>query len=236
MKKAFFFVLVWVASMHVYAQEPASVTDDKPYMQTQKKFTFAVQPFQLIHNSLRYDFEIRLGNGPGWLQFGPAFYYSENNNQNWPTHYYEWKDNYYTEENFHLHEPYVELKGVGLDINYKHFLNARRSTYMAAGLSYTRFDIKYNGKLWEDYIEDGLMYHTFVEGFHTQRIDRFGFNHFIGYQIPTRSAFLFDMFGGYAIRFSSSDKNKPAFDATMFSYGYTGFALTIGIRIGFGVR
>ena len=231
MKKALFLLLAWVASMHVYAQDPASVTEDKPYMQTQKKFTFAIQPMQLFNSSLRYDFEFHLGKGPGWLQLGPAFYYVPDNNQN--NRYYEHYGNRF---GFQWSESYSEAKGMGIDVNYKHFLDTRRSFYMAAGLSYARFNIKFLGQVWEDYIEDGLKYSTYKDGQHAQQIDRWGVNHFIGFQIPAQSAFLFDVFGGYAIRFSSSDENKPAFDSYMFSYGYTGFVLTMGIRIGFGVR
>jgi hypothetical protein len=128
------------------------------------------------------------------------------------------------------------MKGVGLDINYKHFLDARRSFYIAAGLSYTRFYIKYWGRAWEDYIEDGLQYFTYKENYHNQQIERFGVNNFIGYQIPARSAFLFDVFGGYAVRYSVADENKPTFNSDMFSYGYSGVVLLIGIRIGFGVK
>ena len=236
MKKTLLLVLVWTVTMHVYAQEQSDVTENKRYLRTQKKATFAIQPLQVFSNSLRYDFEIRLGNGPGWLQFGPAFYFSQDNNSRNSNYYYEGNDYYYDWYNLRLREPFSKLKGAGLDINYKHFLDARRSFYMAAGLSYTRFEIKYSGRAWEDYTEDGLVYHTYVEGYHTQQIKRFGINNFIGYQIPAQNAFLFDVFGGYAIRFSSSDENKPAFDNYMFSYGYTGFVLIMGIRIGFGIR
>ena len=234
MKKALFLLSVWVVTIHVYAQDESGVTENKRYALTQKKFTFAIQPLQLLNSSLRYDFEFRLGNGPGWLQMGPAFYFvSDNNNAN-----YQYDAPYYHRNRVGLQwdESYSEAKGMGIDLNYKHFLDARRSFYMAAGLSYARFNIKYWGQVWEDYIEDGLKYHTFVDGRHTQQIDRFGVNHFIGFQIPSQSAFHFDVFGGYAVRFSSSDENKPAFDSYMFSYGYTGFVLTMGIRIGFGVR
>ena len=233
MKKAFFLIALCVVSFQVYAQDESGVTENKRYAQTQKKFTFAMQPMQLFNSSLRYDFEFRLGKGPGWLQLGPAFYYVPDNNAN-----YHYDRPYYYSNTFGLQrdEPYSEAKGMGIDLNYKHFLDVRRSFYMAVGLSYARFDIQYWGQVWEDYIEDGLKYHTFVDGRHTQQIDRFGVNHFVGYQIPARSAFLFDVFGGYAVRFSSSDENKPAFDSYMFSYGYTGFLLTMGIRIGFGVR
>ena len=231
------FLSLGVAIMQVHAQDTSGNTENKRYAMSQKKFTFGIQPLQAFNNGLRYDFEIRLGNGPGWLQFGPAFYYNVpstgSGNHNY---YYEGKNYHRDWLNLQWREPYSELKGVGLDINYKHFLDARRSLYIAAGLSYARFDIKYRTKAWKDYIEDGLAYLEYAEAYRFQQIDRFGVNNFIGYQIPARSAFLFDVFGGYAVRFSFSDEDKPAFDNDMFSYGYSGIVALIGFRIGFGIR
>ena len=236
MKKLCFLLLLCACVMQTYAQFATDNTENKRYAQTQKKITFAVQPLQLFNNGLRYDFEIRLGNGPGWLQFGPAFYFLPNNTNN-SAYYYEGNDYFYDRYNFSWREPYNKLKGIGLDINYKHFLDSRRSLYMAAGLSYTRFDIKYRSQDRNDYIKDDIMYYyESGKGYNTQKIDRFGINHFVGFQIPTRGAFLFDMFGGYAVRFSFAEEDKPLFNNAMFSYGYSGIVALIGFRIGFGIR
>jgi len=229
-------LLLWTVTLHVHPQGVSGNTENKRYAQTQKKFTFAVQPLQLFNNSLRYDFDIRLGNGPGWLQFGPAIYFSQDNNTNRPNYYYDGKDYFHNGFNWHWREPYSELKGFGLDLNYKHYLDARRSFYFAAGFSYARFDIKYWGRAWKDYLEDGLTYLEYTEEYRTQQINRFGVNNFVGYQIPVRGAFLFDVFGGYAVRFARSDDDKPSFNEDMFSYGYSGIVALIGFRIGFGIR
>ena len=235
-----------VTVMQVQAQESSQSptktqgasgnTENQRYTLTQKKVTFAVQPLQLINNGLRYDIEIRLGKGPGWLQIGPAFYFLKDNDGNYPNYYYEGKTFYRNWYSFHWREPYSELKGAGLDLNYKHFLDARRSFYIAAGLSYTRYNIKYWAKVWKDYVEDGLKYYEYGEDYNTQKINKFGINTFVGYQIPTRSAFLFDVFGGYAVRYSFADDDKPPFDNSIFSYGYSGIVALTGFRIGFGVR
>ena len=238
MNKVFFIFLFCATVIQINAQGTSVNTENKRYALTQKKVTFAVQPLQLFNNGLRYDFEVRLGNGPGWLQFGPAFYYNSPSKRNVNTNYYYEGNNYNYNDWYYIHwrEPYSELKGYGLDLNYKHFLDARRSFYIAIGLSYTRFDIKYLGRVWKDYKEDGLTYYEYREGNNTQQIERFGVNNFVGFQIPTRGAFLFDVFGGYAIRFSSSDEDKPSFDNDIFSYGYSGIVPLIGFRLGFGVR
>ena len=225
------FLAAWFAAFHLSAQ---NTSGDMPYSPSQKKYTFAVQPMQLFNWSLRLDFEMRLGDGPGWLQFGPAVYYSlEEENRDY---YYDgahYHDDWY---GIYFREPYSKMRGGGLDVNYKRFINPARSFYLAAGLSYTHFNIKYWGRTWTDYTEDGLDYHEYGLDYQTQHINRLGINTYFGYQIPTRRAFLFDMFVGLAYRHSLSDKNKPAFDDNMISYGRTGTVFTTGVRIGFGIR
>ena len=225
--------VVWFTAFHTFAQDTSG---DSPYSLTQKKYTFATQPMQLFNWGLRFDFEKRLGDGPGWLQFGPAVYYSLEEDYNSPYGYYDANRYYYDEEFGFFREPYSKMRGGGLDVNYKRFINPARSFYLAAGLSYTYFNIKYWGMAWTDYTEDGLEYHEYKPDYLTQHINRLGVNTYFGYQIPTRKAFLFDMFVGMAYRHSISNKNKQSFDNYMISYGYTGFVFLTGIRIGFGIR
>ncbi len=231
-------LVAYFAVSGVYAQKKSDDSFDQPYLLTQKKYTVAFQPLQLFSWSLRYDFEIRLGEGHGWLQFGPAVYYSLEEESNHPHYYYSGGDYYYTDywSYGNLREPYSKMRGGGLDVNYKRFVNPARSFYVAAGLSYTHFCIKYWGQYWSHYTENGLEYHEYGLDFQDQYINRIGVNTYFGYQIPTRGAFLFDMFIGLAYRHSISDKDKPAFDENMISYGYTGVAFTTGVRVGFGIR
>jgi hypothetical protein len=240
MRKFCFLVGVWLFVSHAQAQDLQGVNSPPPYLSTQKKYTFAIQPFQWFNSCLRFDFEMRLGDGPGWLQFGPTIYYADNKVNNL-THFYEGR-NYYWEIGYYPwhSEPLAKLKGGGLDVNYKRFLNPRRSFYMASGLSYTYFDINYYGVTgtWNDYIEDGLLYHEYTRkvGYHSQHINRVSINHYFGFQPPTRSAFLFDLFWGLSYRHCFMDKDKPSFDRSPFSYGYSGPAFMMGIRFGFGIK
>ena len=208
---------------------------DKPVTSTQKNFTIAIQPLQLFNWAWRLDFEARLGNSNGWLQFGPAIYSVDKSGGNENPSYYYYEDFYYYTNfwfDIGLREPFSKLNGYGLDINYKQFLNPSQFFYFAGGLSYTRINIKYFGRVFKDYIEDGLQYHESVSDFHTQTIKKFGVNAFLGIQIPNRSAFLCDMFWGLAYRHSFSDNKKYAFNNTMFSFGYSGVVLLMGVRLG----
>ena len=213
-------------AIHIHAQQ----TPGERYARSQKKYTFTFQPFQLFNSGLKFDFEVRLGDGPGWLQFSPAVYYATKDE-------YDHYDRYYNQNFcFACREPYSKLSGGGLDVNYKHFLNPRRTFYMAAGVTCTIFYLDYWGDAWNDYTEDGLSYHGYEYGLHTQHINRVGINYYLGYQIPTRRAFMYDMFWGLSYRHSYSDKNKLSFNDNMFSYGYSGVVFIAGVRIGIGLK
>ena len=229
--------VVFPIAMHVFGQETSSNPTKERYALTQKKYTFTVQPLQLFNSGLRFDVEMRLGDGPGWLQFGPAIYYEKRESY---TNYFFYGKRLYHGYGWYndiwggFREPFSELRGGGLDVNYKRYLNARRSFYFATGLSYTLFDIKYRGWNWNDYIEDGLEYHGYEFGYNNQYINRLGINTFWGFQVPTRRAFIFDMFWGLAYRHSFFDEDKPAFNEHMYSYGWSGPVFLFGLKFGFG--
>jgi len=239
MRRRLLLLAVLPVTIFVYGQNTSDDPLYKHYASTQKKYTFAMQPLQLLNWCWRSDFEMRLGNGPGWLQFGPAVYYKKNDDKkDEPRYYYEGDGYRYYDwgHNFDLRVPFSKLLGGGLDVNFKYFVNASRSFYHAAGLSYTHFKIDYWGLAWDNYIEDGLQYHAYALDYRTQHINRMGFNYFFGHQIPTRSAFLCDMFWGFAYRHSFSEKDKPSFNRTSLSYGHTGFVFLTGVRFGFGIK
>ena len=227
-----FLFAAWFIHSHIQAQ------DTPPrYLSTQKKYTFAVQPLQMFSWGRRFDFEVRLGNGPGWLQFGTTAYSITKGDD----HFYYEGGHYRNDAFLSLREPFCKLRGGGLDINYKHFIDPYRSLYYAAGLSYALFNIDYNGRLgkWNDYTEDGLLYHEFLnyqEMTHTQHINRMSINQYLGFQPPSRHAFLLDLFVGVSYRHAISDKDKPNFDKDTYSFGYTGFVFMTGVRLGFGIR
>jgi len=209
------------------------------YAATQKKYTVTIQPLQLLKNSLRFDLEKRIKNGPGWLQFGPAFYYIPPPDR--APHYAYIQGNYYYNDfipyrPLGMFEPCSGLLGGGLDLNYKCFIDPKRTIYFLGGLSFTHFNIRYWGWEWNDFTADGLQYHEYLADYYHQRINRTGINGLFGFQIPSRHAFLVDMFGGFSYRHSFSDKNKPSFDTDMFSHGFTGLVFVTGLRFGIGIK
>jgi hypothetical protein len=211
------------------------------YAATQKKFTIATHPLQLLlNNCLRLDFEMRIEDGPGWMRFSQTLYWMEKDLER-QSYHYDGKRYYLGSYDFSFREPFSRLRGSGIEVNYKRFLDPRRGLYVAAGLDYTYFDLLYYGGVgeWKSFTQDGLQYHeySYSMGNHTQNIHRISANHYVGWQIPARHAFLFDAFGGLSYRYSiPTDKNKPSFGNDIFSYGYTGWVVMIGIRLGVGIR
>ena len=238
MNKRYYLLLlaVWFFTSQTQAQDKAGRQSLPRYFSTQKKYTVAIQPFQWFNSGWRFDFETRLGDGPGWLQFGPTVYSASGNGNSYSYGY----DGYDYHSGFSFHESFSKLNGGGLDINYKRFINPERSLYFASGLSYSRFNIDYHGGYgeWKNYMEDGLQYHEYIysQGLHTQHINRTAINSYFGYQVPSRRMFLFDMFVGFSYRHANSEKDKPAFDRYAYSYGYTGLVFMTGLRFGIGIK
>ena len=233
MKKRLFMSFLLAMCFVVINANAQDTSDDSfnksPYLLKQKKFTVAVQPLQLFNWGLRNDFEIRLGRGPGLLQFGTTVYYA-------PAGKGKENSYYYDEYEGIFRESFSGLKGGGLDINYKIFVNHKRTVYFATGVAYARFNIKYLGWTWDHYIEDGLQYHAYVMDYTTQDINRWGVNAYFGHQPSFYKPFLFDIFWGLGWRRSFSDSAKPSFDNYILSYGYNGIVFLTGVRIGFGFR
>lgn len=207
----------------------------------QKKYTATLQPLQLLRNTLRLDFEMRIAHGLGWLQFGPALYYYPKETTNNPDYgyigkYYYGYHYYRNQEAIFPTEPCSGIFGGGLDVNYKWFFDPKRTLYLLGGNSFSRFNVRYWGWEWSDYIQDGLPYHEFVPRCLHQHINRLGINGLFGFMIPSRHAFLVDMFWGFSYRLSFSEKDKPPFGTYMSSPGYTGLVFVTGVRFGVGIK
>jgi len=237
MKKVIYFMILILCYLTITVQAQENKENDFP---KQKKYTFTFQPLHVFNNSFRVDFEMRLKNGPGWLQFG-ANYYRRNIDENidYPSHYYYLENDdylfYYYRFTF-IREPYSNLIGGGLDINYKRYFEPKRTLYIATGLSYNYFNFKYIERNWIVFKEEDLQFEKMDYCFDNQQINRLGINCLIGFQPQVYKPFVIDFFWGFSLRYSISDENKPLFDQTMFSYGYSGLALLTGFKIGFGIR
>ena len=226
------------------SQNEGSGAENNPYVpffSAQKKYTITFQPMQMFNNGVRFDFEMRLKDGPAWLQFGPTIYQINFYDDLDHPRYYYYHDKsefqYYMLkwDDVNLREPHSKMIGGGLDVNYKRFFDIESMFYAAVGLSYSHFNVKYIERVWNTFIEDGLQFKKEALDFRNQSINRFGINCFFGFQPQFPLPFVVDIFGGFTWRLSFSDSDKPSFDKYRISYGHTGSVILMGIRFGFGI-
>jgi hypothetical protein len=210
--------ILFVTSLSAQIQIPENVPEKLPH-QT-KRFTVATQPLYIFNNAIRLDFEMRIKNTPSWIQISPVGYLLPALNED-NTEYWTFSG-----------EELSSLRGGGLELNYKYFFNKKESFYVAAGGSYTHYNIGYSDYYMDKYIEDGLVYYMYKYGDMKQQINKWGLNTYIGYQIPTPT-FLFDMFVGLGYRYSHKNNDVGnQFDGSMISFGYTGAVFLTGVRFG----
>lgn len=194
-------------------------TDKLPH--PEKKYTVSLHPLYHLYNGVRIDFEKRIKNTPSWIQAGIAGHWLSAGN-----HDYNYGVMISGDE-------LNRLRGAGMELNYKRFINRAQSLYFAGGCSYSFYGIKYAGSFWSSYTENGLAYH--VKKYYRnidQRISKLGVSGYFGYQIPL-PVFLFDMFAGIGYRHSiRSNSAANRYNDNMLSLGYTGVVFITGVRLG----
>ena len=198
---------------------------------TEKRNTITFQPLQLFHyGGLRFDFEQRLGKNPTWLQLSLTGYpMLSKKDKDKNSLFYD--DTEYWNP---FGDDFSSMWGAAADLNCKYFFNQKQSLYFGAGLSYGYFNVKYEGSSWVNYEEDQLEYYEYYSGEQEQIIKRLGVNMLFGIQIPTQSAFIFDVYTGLSYRHGIYDKYKRAYDEGFFSPGRRGTVFLLGMRIGLG--
>ena len=199
-------------------------------IEEQKTITFAFQPLQLFNaGGLHIDIEKRLGNSPSWLQLGitgyPFFLGSFDEDSSYEGYLY-------TDRWYLWGHDFSYMGGINVNLNFKHFFNKAQSFYLAGGISYGYFNIKYWGNEWYSFQENGLEYHSIRYTKQQQEINKLGINTYFGYQIPNRSAFLFDMFVGLGYRYGIYNEDRCEFDESILAPGYRGVTFLTGVRIG----
>lgn len=180
-------------------------------------------PQYLIKNGIRIDYDTRIKEHH-WLQLSPQFYLRENSTYSSDDNGYEYSpgydDHYYEDEN-----DFNQLLGAGIHIYHRFYPTISfegHTAYVKYGLTWQYFNISYDEKLFNSYVER----HTNI---HKTGADiNFGvvtfINKFIG----------IDLYAGLGFRYShrSSDADNPRkFNDFFDNYGYTGNIVNLGLRI-----
>jgi hypothetical protein len=219
MKKILAGLFAIMAALPLTAQSLETVAE-KELPHLEKRFTIAAHPLYLHYNGLRLDVEKRIKNTPSWIQLGIA------------GHLMPESDDGYNYIFIPSGDEFNNLKGVGLELNYKRFVNRIETLYFAGGCSYSHYDVGYTDNFWNSYTEDGLTYMTRERGNIKQQINKLGISTYFGYQFP-KPVFLIDLFIGLGYRYSfrSNSMARP-FNDRMLSLGYRGFVFITGARLG----
>ncbi len=181
-------------------------------------------PHYLIMNGLGLNYERKIGDKQ-WLALAPQLYANEQSESN---SYDLGSDGFYT-----------SLLGVGLTVMHKYdFIHdLERSIYIAYGMEFNYFELKYPYEAWYTYEENGLEYYTYGIAEYKETIQRAGVDILIGYRWHPLSNFYTEIYTGGGIRKSFSETNQTTnpqkFDEYMNGYGYTGTVFLIGLKIGF---
>lgn len=206
----------------LFAQE-----NDSTAVRYLKKYTITGQPTSMLNGAFRVDFEQRI-EGRHWYRIAPTIYIYPSVYDDWYWYDFEGGDSpYYTDY-------YSDwLVGAGIDLGYKYFIDKWEICYALGGVHYSFVNVQYE---YQDFVpfyeEDGTPYYRWGTMSEQQNFNRIGAIACIGVQTPQRKGFFIDTYIGIGYRYAFYDEQKPAFDSDIWGYGYRGFHVTGGFRIG----
>jgi hypothetical protein len=197
------------------------------YEEKLPNYTFSVEPLLLYNGGLRLNFEKQL-KPRHWLGINITGYLMPYDSVS--EDYY---DSSWITSNSDF-DSFLELKGLGLSGAYKYHFN---STYfVAAGISYTYFDVGYQDYVYHRYEEDGLtLYDYGLRDMH-QYFHKATGSLCFGIHSNFHHAFYVEPYLGLGYAYSLYDKDKKPFNKTIFGFGYKGTYITAGVKLGFNIK
>ncbi len=180
-----------------------------------------IVPQYVALSGMRLDYEMKMNNSKKWMVFSPQFFTDRNG-----------------------YEAYETMSGIGLNACYKTFLShstrvnengvPRTNVYFATGPMFQSFRLTGPEEVPEVFTEDGIDYIRFTTQEVTSKIYRPGFNADFGMQFIF-DRFALDLYGGIGLRLAFDDNWEIMDDFNDYwtDFGFTGFLLNGGIRLGF---
>ncbi|MDR2937730.1 MAG: hypothetical protein LBU92_02170 [Prevotellaceae bacterium] len=216
MKKYLFAALLAGLSLAAFAQAKDAVENSE-----NPRIGFALQPQTLLYNGLRIDIQPYL-KPSHQLVIAPQLYYFNGD-----------------ASNFSLYDngnDISDMKGLGLELNYRIFPKEGKPLYWALGINYNFFQAGYLATTFYNTDENGLPTYEYGSVNNQQNINRVGASAVMGWQIPTLYGFFFDLYWGVGFRYSFVNKRYDddiSFDGGMWSMARRGNYLVLGAKIGF---
>ncbi|MDR0505908.1 MAG: hypothetical protein LBH32_03690 [Dysgonamonadaceae bacterium] len=126
------------------------------------------------------------------------------------------------------------LSGLGTGLGYKYYFASL--FFINPNISYTRYNVKYEGWEFKQFKEDGLTYYSYEQTLIKQPFDKFTVCMTLGGRSSYRHAFFVEYYAGIGLAHSIYDINKKKYNESMFGYGYSGIYLSTGIKIAFSIQ
>lgn len=181
-------------------------------------------PQYVALSGIRVDYERKFGKGQHWLVLAPQFYSDHNG-----------------------YESFDRFTGIGLNAYYKKFLSHsikvndnglhQTNVYFATGPVFQKFWMQSIEEVPEEYMDNGVVYIRYNQSDVDTGIIRAGLNADFGIQFIF-DRFSIDFYGGVGVRFAFDEEGKimDFFNDYWTDFGYTGFLLDGGLRLGFMMK
>lgn len=215
-----------------YLKKPPKINWMSPNQEGQHRYTIAVHPFYLANKGLKVDFEMELKEPGQWLQIQAIGRYTG-----------LYSDDYFIGERYDLYKngwetiesgstTFAKMNGAGVGVAFKSMFQPN-GWYFSVGLSFNYYNVFYSGYGYIPYQEDGLIFYKKDLGNQNTKFFKPGFDFNIGKQVALTKNLFLDGFLGLGYDYSFYDRKvEPRYDSGIFSYGYRGFTLSGGFRIG----
>jgi len=126
------------------------------------------------------------------------------------------------------------LSGLGIGTTYKHYFFRR--FMISTAFSYTLYNVQYANYDFYQYTEDGLNFYDYLWMNTHQPFHKLTTHVALGARTTFVRTLFAEPYIGLGFAYSFYDENKRHYDETMLGYGYRGYYLAAGIKLGFNIR
>ena len=224
-----FFILLFLCYLFPTGRMQAQTTEDKT-----PQYAISIEPMYLSNGGLGLNLEKKIRSNH-WVELNLKGYYLPHGED-------------IQEEDFLLHSWYSEgyitinsnfnrisgLSGLGIGATYKYYFFRR---YMVnTTFSYNWYNVEYAAYNFYPYIEDGLTFYDYTWTDIHQTFHKLGLQVAIGVRSKFERWIFAEPYAGLGYTCSFYNQDKQSFNETMFGYGYQGFYLTAGIKLGLNLQ
>lgn len=228
MKKLLLFLTYIITSNYFVSAQSGAMNEHT--------WRISYEPQYLIINGLKLNIEKRMRRQTDWLIISPSLYYKEYETVDISEYDYTYDNGFTTTKNIKA------VKGAGLAIENRLLLTTpsfNRSIgfylvpYFSYGLSYNFFEITREDFGFVTIPEDGVpyMYEGYVQS--KTNIHKAGLNFTLGLQAEVMEDVVTECYLGFGMRYSIYDGDYK-YNKSSLDYGYKGFLLLGGFKIGVG--